>query len=161
MRFSKSTQCFYPEDIDYPILPADVVEVPRADFDRAMSRASGETLDLVNGVIVLVPAPPPSASQLQACKYVVLDQARSIRDQILNRLNGILLSYIVKGDNSHNVAIETARQGLLDMTADPGVVAATDGPTTKAAVMACYGRIVTALTSADPTSVSAFNEMSL
>lgn len=99
--------------------------------------------------------------KLQAEKDEMLAQARAIREQILNRLSGILLSYVVAGDTSHNSAIETARQGLLNMTKDPRVVASTDGGHTKAAVMAVYGEIAAALAAADPASVSAFNGISL
>lgn len=55
MRFSKITQCFYPEEIVYQNLPDDITDVTKADFDLAMSRQDGETLDLVNGAVVIVP----------------------------------------------------------------------------------------------------------
>lgn len=105
--------------------------------------------------------PPPTAAELQAEKDAMLTQARDIREQILNRLSGILVAYLAAGDTSHNAAIEAARQGLLNMPADPRVVAATDGASTKTAVMAVYGEIAKALATADPASVSAFNGMSL
>jgi hypothetical protein len=63
MRFSKSTQCFYPLGINYAALPADITDVTQADFDLAMSRKTGETLDLVNGKVVIVPM---QAAQLHA-----------------------------------------------------------------------------------------------
>lgn len=66
MRFSKSTQCFYPRDVEYPVLPADIVDCTQADFDIAMKRASGETLDFVNGAVVIIPAPPRTQAQLDA-----------------------------------------------------------------------------------------------
>ena len=82
MRFSKSTRCFYPEDIDYPSLPADIVTVTQADFDIAMSRASGETLNVVNGAIVIVPAPVPTTAELAAQAQAALKvQAQSALDQ--------------------------------------------------------------------------------
>lgn len=105
--------------------------------------------------------PPELPAKHQAEKDEILTQARAVREQILNRLSGILLSYLVAGDTSHNSAIETARQGLLNMTKDPRVVAATDGDSTKCAVMSVYGEIAAALAAADPASVSAFNGISL
>lgn len=63
MRFSGTTQCFYPEDVDYPSLPADVVTVAQTDYDLAMARASRETLNVVNGKIVIVPAPAPTLAE--------------------------------------------------------------------------------------------------
>lgn len=57
-RFSKLTGCFYPLDIAYASLPADVIEVPISEFDTAMSRKSGDTLDVIDGHTVVVPAPP-------------------------------------------------------------------------------------------------------
>lgn len=105
--------------------------------------------------------PPPSPESIAKEKDEIIAKARIIREQILNRLSGILLSYVAAGDTSHNAAIETGRQRLLNMTKDPRVVAATDGDSTKTAVMAVYGEIASALAAADQASVSAFNGISL
>lgn len=75
MRFSKTTQCFYPEGIEYPSLPSDIVTVSQADYDLAMTRSSGETLDMVNGSIVIVPAPAPTMTEVRAAKLTELSDA--------------------------------------------------------------------------------------
>lgn len=59
MKFSKSTGCFYPEDIEYPNPPSDLIEVAEADYSAAMNRSYSETLDVVKGKLVIVPAPAP------------------------------------------------------------------------------------------------------
>lgn len=57
MKFSKTTGCFYPEDIQYSNPPADLIAVSPDEYNAAMSRAAGEALDIVKGKLVIVPAP--------------------------------------------------------------------------------------------------------
>ncbi len=57
MKFSNTTKCFYPEDIDYPSLPEDLIDVVQGDYDSAMARPVGATLDVIDGQLVIVPAP--------------------------------------------------------------------------------------------------------
>lgn len=57
-RFSKSTGCFYPFDYNYGALPDDIIEVPQEDYEAASTRNPGDTLDVVDGRVVVVPAPP-------------------------------------------------------------------------------------------------------
>lgn len=59
MKFSKTTGCFYPDDIHYKNPPADLIEVTQDDYIAAMNRAPGETLDVAEGKLVIVPAPTP------------------------------------------------------------------------------------------------------
>jgi len=66
MKFSKQTGSFYPNDIAYPVLPPDLVDVTPDEFAAAINRAPGDTLDVVNGVLVIVPAPTPTAAELLA-----------------------------------------------------------------------------------------------
>jgi hypothetical protein len=75
MRFSVSTQNFYPESIAYPALPVDVVTVSDADFDLAMARAAGQTMAVQNGRIVLVDPPPPSLEEIKAAQLAALQAA--------------------------------------------------------------------------------------
>ena len=56
MRFSKSKQCFYPEDVHYDSLPPDLVNCTQEGFDAAMNRLAGSTLDVQGGKVVIVPA---------------------------------------------------------------------------------------------------------
>ena len=66
MKFSKTTGCFYPDDIQYQNLPADLTAVSATDYSAAMSRPTGTTLDVQGGKLVIVPAPTPTAAQLLA-----------------------------------------------------------------------------------------------
>lgn len=57
MKFSKTTGCFYPQGIEYNDLPDDLIEVTQEEFDTAMARQPGDTLDVIGGHIVVVPKP--------------------------------------------------------------------------------------------------------
>ena len=65
MKFSKTTGCFYPDDIQYQNLPADLIAVTDGDYSAAMVRPAGATLDVQGGKLVIVPAPTPTAAQIQ------------------------------------------------------------------------------------------------
>jgi hypothetical protein len=86
-------------------------------------------------------------------KIAVLEQARSLRETVLNRLTGIQLNTTVAATIT---AIQAARTALLNITADAGVVAATDGPTTHTAIMAAWKVIDTNLSTAAPSVASVF-----
>jgi len=66
MRFSNTTKCFYPLSENYAELPADIIEVPQEDFDAAMARAPGDTLDVIDGRVVVVPKAAPTRAELTA-----------------------------------------------------------------------------------------------
>lgn len=79
MRFAKSTGNFYPEGIQYTELPTDIIDVPKDDYEIAMARNSGETLDVVNGRVVVVPKPAPTAAEIKAAQW---DAIKAKRDAI-------------------------------------------------------------------------------
>lgn len=81
MRFSNTTKCFYPEDIFYPSIPADIIEVPREDYDSAMARNPGDTLDVLNGRVVVIPKPTPTAAQIKADKWEAIKTERDRRTE--------------------------------------------------------------------------------
>jgi len=87
MRFSKLTQCFYPSDIAYSTFPSDIVDVVQADFDLAQTRPSGATLDLVNGAVVIVPAPALTLVQIKTA------QIAAINSSCQNTLAAIITPY--------------------------------------------------------------------
>jgi len=66
MRFSKTTQGFYPETEHYPSLPDDLITITEAEYQRATHLNCGETLDVVNGQLVIVPAPVPDPAEVLA-----------------------------------------------------------------------------------------------
>lgn len=76
MRFSPTTGCFYPDDIQYQETPSDLIEVPQEDFDMAMARRPDETLGVADGRVVVVPPAPPTDAQL-------IGAAKAKRDDLL------------------------------------------------------------------------------
>lgn len=121
MRFSKSTGCFYPESIDYSEFPADLIEVPQEDFDAAMARNPGNTLDVVDGRVVVMPKPAPTAAEVKTAQWEAI---KAERDAI--KAGG------VKVGNKWYHSDETSRTqyiGLLRM-ADAAVAAGGSGTTT-------------------------------
>lgn len=68
MRYSQTTGSFYPDNINYQALPEDIIIVTQADFNRAMARAPGETIALVNGIIVIFAKPEPDLDTLKQIK---------------------------------------------------------------------------------------------
>jgi hypothetical protein len=65
-KFSKTTGCFYPDDIQYDNLPNDLIAVTDAEYSAAMSRVAGSTLDVINGKLVILPAPLPTTAEIMA-----------------------------------------------------------------------------------------------
>ena len=63
MRYSKKMNTFYPETLDYPVLPDDLIDVSDDDFERVNARAPGETFEFVDGKLVIHPVPEPSDEQ--------------------------------------------------------------------------------------------------
>lgn len=81
-RFAKSTGCFYPFSENYTgALPADIIEVPLEDFYAAMNRNPGDTLDVVNGRVVIVPKPAPTTAEIQTAKWEAIKAERDRRIQ--------------------------------------------------------------------------------
>lgn len=83
-----------------------------------------------------------------------LEEVRTTRERILNRLAGIAAAAIVAGDTAMQQAFVSARESLLNITDDPSVAAATDMGTLKSAVLSAYRNICA---SAPASIVSAFN----
>lgn len=74
----------------------------------------------------------------------LLNRARSIREECLNRLAGIGLIALADGDSATVYAVKTARQSLLDITDLPAVKAATNDDELTVAITAAYADIVAA-----------------
>lgn len=79
IRFAKSTGCFYPFSENYVELPADIIEVLQEDFDAAMSRNPGDTLEVIDGRIVVIPKPAPTLAQLKAEAWDAIKAERDRR----------------------------------------------------------------------------------
>lgn len=66
MRFSKSMGCFYPDRIEYGSFPDDLIEVSPEAYVMASNRAVGESLDVVNGELIIVPRAAPTPEEVAA-----------------------------------------------------------------------------------------------
>ena len=142
IRYAKSTGNFYPYTEDYAALPADIIDVSYADFERAMARQPGQTFSFKRGKLVITDAPPVPFAIL-AAHY--MDKVRLARDAVLNRLAGIGFAALASGDAATVHSISTARADLLDITTCKLVSAAEDMPALQAAVERDYSRIASAL----------------
>jgi hypothetical protein len=72
MRYSQTTHGFYPEEIAYTSLPIDLITITDIEYNAAMNLAPGESLNVVGGVLVIVPA---SLSFFKAQQDAILDAA--------------------------------------------------------------------------------------
>ena len=79
INYSPSTGCFYPLHIEYAALPNDVIEVPQSDFEAAMARNYGDTLTIVDGRIVVVPAPALTTDEIVASVWGKIKAERDCR----------------------------------------------------------------------------------
>jgi hypothetical protein len=142
IRYSPSTNNFYPNDIDYgKSLPADIVDIPLALYEQAMSRPAGTGFIIADGAVTVIPAPEETFSS-QAAAYMIT--VRETRESILNRLAGIGVAAILAGDATTSQAVAKARLALLAITDDASVIAASDVGALKAAVLAAYKAIAKA-----------------
>jgi hypothetical protein len=75
-QYSRITGVFYPSSIDYgSSIPADAIDVSKADFDAAMSRPLGHTFDFVNGKLIITAPAGPTLDELKSAKLVELSAA--------------------------------------------------------------------------------------
>lgn len=142
IRYSYSTGNFYPQHIEYPHLPDDLIEVDDDDYAAAMGRPAGHTFQFVDGQLVIT-APTPTPLLVQCDTFLV--GVRKTRDGILNRLAGIGFAAVASGDTDTVQAIIAARTSLLDITIYPSVTAARDLNALQAAVSTEFQRIADAL----------------
>lgn len=75
MRYSPSTSSFYPEEINYPNPPGDLVETDKKFHQEWMNAPSGTRVAVApNGRLSLVPPEGPGLEQLRAAKIRQLRQ---------------------------------------------------------------------------------------
>lgn len=75
MRFSPSTQCFYPDDVTYPDLPTDVMDVTIDEFHAALNRSPGSPLSIVDGNLVIGSPPELTIDDVTADKLAEIESA--------------------------------------------------------------------------------------
>ncbi len=123
--------------------------------------AHGELLNVPDTLQPHVLTEAETLARMADEKNAVIAQMRILRAGVLNALAGIAGRAQRAGNSADANACDAASAALLDITLDPGVVAATDGATTTAAVLACYRAIAAQLTANSPASVSAFDSLEL
>lgn len=74
-RFSQETGSFYPFTEHYRELPPDIITVPMGDYLTAMMRLPGDTLNVVNARVVVVPKPALTTTEVTAGLCLQIDAA--------------------------------------------------------------------------------------
>lgn len=105
----------------------------------------------------VIVASTAQAEAAAAGKAAILAQAKTIREKVLDRLTGIRVNDVLPTDTATLNAISAARTDLKNLPTCATVMAATDGETTKAAVITEWKRIALALATASPYACTAFN----
>ena len=107
MRFSQKTNGFYPESIDYKELPDDFIFVSDELYQAVLAKNHDDTLDVKNGELIIIPAPPLSLSDLLA-------QAKSLK---IVELNASCEAAIMGGHQSLALGLtHTYPSSLIDQT---------------------------------------------
>lgn len=89
MFYSKSTGCFYPDDIHYENQPEDLIKVSEDEFNAAMARSPGETIDVIGGRLTILPAPVVSvADQFLRLKTTALTTIDHFHAETVQQLVG-------------------------------------------------------------------------
>ncbi|MDZ5633924.1 hypothetical protein [Janthinobacterium sp. GMG1] len=146
--YSMKSRGFYPESMRSAYdaagsWPDDAVQIPANEFanmQAAVAEGAAVQIDSDGHFIVMV-RPPTPYSQLAAA---FLDSVRLVREAVLNRLAGIGFAAMITGDTDVVGGVIKARQALLDITAAPAVVAASDIAALTAAVQVEYQAIISA-----------------
>ena len=162
MFYSKSTGGFYEPGIHGANIPADSIEITDSEHAALLeAQSNGKIIQAdVNGKPVALDY-FKTAADLAAEKNAALKQMRTLRAEVLNALAGIAGRAQRSGDTATATACDTASAALLNITADKKVIAAKDGATTTAAVLACYKTAAVALASVSPSSINAFDALEL
>lgn len=146
--YSKTTGGFYPTDMraDYVTAgswPADAVEVTDAKYAALMNgqAAGGNITADATGMPVLQIQAAPTKVELAA---YALAATRIQRQPIMGILDGLQASANTKADTVRATAIETAKQGLRDIT-KLDLTLYTTADAMKVAVMTQYKALAAAL----------------
>lgn len=165
MKFSKSTGCFYPDDIQYPNLPADIITVSADDYEAAIGRSAGATLDIQNGKLAIVqPTSEQLLAQAQQAQASVISAScgaaitggfqssalgkacsypSGVTDQVNLSVNVLLSMYPDLPDNWMTRNLCADSEGLWDYRPHTAAQIQQAGSDGKAAIMACLTKNAT------------------
>jgi hypothetical protein len=93
MRYSQTTGCFYPDDINYSSMPPDLVTVKDEEYAAAMTRPTGYTIEVIGGTLSVAAPAPASASEQALAQIADLERTvtpRRMREAALGIDNGWL-----------------------------------------------------------------------
>lgn len=99
IRYSKKTGVFYPLDINYAELPADIQEVSQDDYRAAMARPDGHSFSFdANGVLTIAPPPPPQVDDVRAALISAI--RRDAGQIIADVTQGLATEYQIAKDDA-------------------------------------------------------------
>ena len=79
MRYSKTTNQFYPEEFSYPDIPADVITITDSEFAVAMNRKPDEEFKVVAGKVVTEKKFTPT-TEIIAGMWAQIKASRELRE---------------------------------------------------------------------------------
>jgi hypothetical protein len=140
MFYAKSTHGFYDISINGSDIPDDAVQITVDQHDELLAaQCSGKVIQAdVNGYpVALDPLPPPFAS----IKYSALESTQESCLPAINALTGIAGRAARSNDMATAMAADTAATSLIGLITYSTVMAATDGVSLKAAIVARFNVI--------------------
>lgn len=157
MFYSKSTGGFYDINIHGNNIPADAVEItPECHASLLAAQSIGQRIEADATGFPVAVEHVPTADELTAQKTAALAQARQLREIALDRLGGLAGRADRAGDPATAAACDAAAVALLTITDVSSVIAATDGPSTQAALTIEWRNIAATLAASAPSAVSVF-----
>ena len=107
MRFSNTTKCFYPGWGRYDDLPSDIVEVPDSDIAALSEKGTDDSLELVNGRVVVVPENGANKlARAKSAKALEIEQAFQAAESAPVAVSG----WQFKGGFTSGLAIDAQRR---------------------------------------------------
>lgn len=101
MKYSKTTKCFYPKEIQYANLPADIIEIEQTYYDKAMARNVGETFDFIDGVLVINTAPVLTREQIIRQVWEKIKSERTRRQNAGVNVGGVWFNSDLESRTKH------------------------------------------------------------
>lgn len=157
MFYSKSTGGFYDTAIHGDNIPSDAVEITTEEHAALLdAQSQGKRIEADASGFPVAVEHVPTADELAAQKTTVLAQVRQLRETALDRLGGLAGRADRAGDPATAAACDAAAVALLTITDAASVIAATDGPSTQAALTVEWRTIAATLVASAPSAVSVF-----
>ena len=115
MRYSPTTKNFYPETINYPSLPDDLVEASWEEYTALHPLPAGKQIGFSGGHLIHEDLPPRPIEEL-------ITQISRQRDQLLRDSDWTQLADAPEKDNADWKAYRQALRNLTNNITDPSAV---------------------------------------